>query len=102
MGCSGNGEGVMVAGIAVELEIIAVRVNVGEAGINSAVGVVTEGLHAQTPSNRIVEASRLNLLIRLTLISIPLTLQFEFTFQPVCQLGRVNSFNISSASCLPP
>src|SRR5690349_5326657 len=77
MGCSGNGEGVMVAGIAVELEIIAVRVNVGEAGINSAVGVVTEGLHAQTLSNRIVATSRLDLLISLTLISIPLTLRFE-------------------------
>lgn len=99
---SGNGEGVMVAGIAVDIGVIAVGVKVGEADINVAVGVGTEGLHAQTASNRIVEASRLNLLIRLTLISIPLTLQFEFTFQPVCQLGRVNSFNISSASCLPP
>jgi hypothetical protein len=84
LGRSGNGEGVKVAGLAVDIGIIAVGVNVGEAGINVAVGVMTEGLHAQRLNNRIVEASRLDLLISLTLISIPLMLRFEFTFQPVC------------------
>ena len=74
IGCSGNGDGVIVAD-AVELEIIAARVNVGEAGINVAVGVVTKGLHAQALSNKIVATSRLDLLISLTLISTPLTLQ---------------------------
>ena len=74
---SGGGEGVKGTGIAVEVGIIAVSVNVGEAGINVAVGVVTEGLHAQTLSNRIVKTSRLDLLVSLALISIPLTLRFE-------------------------
>jgi hypothetical protein len=74
---SGGGEGVKGTGIAVDGGIIAVGVNVGEAGINVAVGVVTEGLQAQTLSNRIVETSSLDLLISLTLISIPLTLRFE-------------------------
>jgi len=73
---SGGGEGVKGTGIAVEVGIIAAGVNVGEAGINVAVGVVTEGLHAQTLSNRIVKTRRLDLLIGLTLISIPLTLRF--------------------------
>ena len=77
---SGGGEGVKGTGIAVEVGIIAVSVNVGEAGINVAVGVVTEGLHAQTLSNRIVKTSRLDLLVSLALISIPLTLRFESPF----------------------
>jgi hypothetical protein len=81
---SGGGEGVKRTGIGVDVGIIAVRVNVGEAGFNVAVGVVTEGLHAQTLSNTIVETSRLDLLISLTLITVPLTLRFEFTFQPAC------------------
>ena len=72
---SGGGEGVKGTGIAVDAGIITVGVNVDEAGINVAVGVVTEGLHAHTLSSRIVETSSLDLLIRLTLISIPLTLR---------------------------
>ena len=83
-GCGGNGEGVMVANIAVGPGTVAVCVNVGEAGINVAVGVVTEGLHAHRLSNRMIETSRLDSLICLTLISIPLMLLSDVTFQPVC------------------
>jgi len=74
---SGGGEGVKGTGIAVDAGIVTVGVNVDEAGINVAVGVVTEGLHAHTLSSRIVETSSLDLLIRHTFISIPLTLRFE-------------------------
>ena len=80
----GNGEGVMVANIAVGAGTVTVCVNVGETGINVAIGVGTEGTHAHRLSNRMVETSRLDFLIRLTLISVPLTLPFDFTFQPVC------------------
>ena len=73
---SGGGEAVKGAGIGVEVGRIAVRVNVGEAEINVAVGVAMEGLHAQTLSNRIVDTSRLDLLNSLTLLPIPLTLGF--------------------------
>src|SRR5690349_19561100 len=73
---SGGGEGVKGTGIGVDVGIIAVRVNVGGAGINVVVGIATEGLHAQTLSNRIVETSSLDLLNNLTLLSIPLTRQF--------------------------
>jgi len=59
-----------------------VCVRVGEAGIDTVVGVVNEGVHAHRLSHRMIETSRLNLLIRLTLISIPLTRLFNFMLQP--------------------
>ncbi len=77
--------GVRVANGTVGAGMVAVCVNVGEAGINNvAVGVITAGVHAHRLNNRIVETSRLDLLVRLTLIFIPLTLPFDFTSQPMC------------------
>ena len=82
IGCVGVGEGMIINAVAVGVGDSGV--NVGNAGIGVAVGVVTEGLHALKLRERINKISKLILLLRFMFVSIPLTPRFELMFQPVC------------------
>lgn len=81
-GLVGNGEGMIINEVAVGVS--AGGVEVGNAGINVAVGVVKEVVHAIKLRNRINKISQLSLLLRFMFVSIPLTPRFELMFQPVC------------------
>jgi hypothetical protein len=82
MGRVGVGEGMILNDVAVGVS--AGEVEVGNVGINVAVGIVTEAVHALKLSERINKINKLSVLLRFMLVSIPLTPRFECMFQPVC------------------
>jgi hypothetical protein len=82
MGRVGVGEGMIINAAAVEVS--AGGVEVGNVGINVAVGVVMEAVHALKLSERINKINKLSVLRRFMFVSIPLTPRFELMFQPVC------------------
>lgn len=84
IGSVGNGDGMTVKGMDVGVGGSAVLVKVGNISVKVAVGVVSDALHAVKPASSMIVRSRWNLLIRFKSVSIPLTLRFGLTFQPVC------------------